>query len=34
MGPKANQHKNMSCFGGGLVFVSVSWKLHAMEDEL
>jgi hypothetical protein len=34
MGPKANRHENMSCVGGGLAFVSISWKLRAMKDEL
>ncbi len=32
-GPRANWHRNMSCFGGGLVLISASQKLHALEHE-
>jgi hypothetical protein len=31
--PRANQHRNMSCFVGGLVSVSAGQKPHALEHE-
>jgi hypothetical protein len=32
-GPRANRHRNMSCFGGGSVPVSAGQKPHALEHE-
>jgi hypothetical protein len=34
VGPRANQHENMSCFDGGLMFVSTNQKSHTMKHEL
>ncbi len=33
VGPKTNQHKNMSCFGGSMAFVSIGQKLHVTKHE-